>query len=180
MMKYLCLTLLFCALVNLVTAIYIPTNKNFHLQDADNVEAISLMTNVDTEDSTKRIIQCGDEDDILTIDYIRLNPDPPVKGKNLHIDFKGSLKETVEDGAYINIVVKYGLVQLLKKSFDLCEEIQKIDKACPLKKGPIEISRDVELPKAIPGGKYTVEAHVYTVNDDPITCLHGETSFPRI
>lgn len=78
-----------------------------------------------------------------------MNPDPPLKGKTLHIDFKGTLSETVTDGAYVVVQVKYGLIQLIKKTFDLCEEIEKIDEKCPLEKGPIQISRDVDLPKAI-------------------------------
>jgi hypothetical protein len=63
-MKYLCLTLLVCVLVNLVSAIYIPNNKNFFLQEADNVLVNDVVEA--TGDSTDLIKQCGDADDVLT------------------------------------------------------------------------------------------------------------------
>ncbi|ORZ08168.1 ML domain-domain-containing protein [Absidia repens] len=171
-MKLLYFTLLVCVLVSLVQAIYIPP---FRVQDAD----APLVEQDIEEQSTDLITQCGDEDDILQIEYINLTPETPARGENLHIDFKGTLKETVTDGAYVFVTVKYGYVQLLKKKFDLCDEIDKIDEKCPLEKGPLVLSKDVKLPKAIPGGKYTVEAQVYTENEDLVTCLHGVTSFPK-
>lgn len=63
-MKYLCLALLVCVLVNLVSAIYIPNNKNFFLQEADNVLVNDELETA--EDSTKLITPCGDETDVLT------------------------------------------------------------------------------------------------------------------
>jgi hypothetical protein len=63
-MKYLCLTLLVCVLVNLVSAIYIPNNKNFFLQEADNVLVNDVVEA--TGDSTDLIKQCGDDSDVLT------------------------------------------------------------------------------------------------------------------
>ncbi|KAI8064658.1 MD-2-related lipid-recognition domain-containing protein [Gongronella butleri] len=138
------------------------------------------------EESTELITNCGDDNDLLEIDYINLNPDPPVRGEILKIEFKGNLKEQVDDGAYVLITVKYGLVQLLKKKFDFCEEIVKVDEQCPLEKGKLVFNKDVELPKEIPPqyffstqGKYTVEAQIFTNDDKRVTCLHGVTSFPR-
>ncbi|CAO3599353.1 unnamed protein product [Absidia cylindrospora] len=152
---------------------YIPS---FQVQDAN-----SPFVEQDIEElSTDLITECGDEYDILEIEYINLTPETPARGENLHIDFKGILKETVYAGAYVRVTVKYGYVQLIKKVFDLCEEIQKIDEKCPLEKGPLVLSKDVKLPKAIPGGKYTVEAEVYTDNDDLVTCLRGVTTFPKV
>lgn len=107
----------------------------------------------------------------IRIDYIRLNPDPPVKGKTLHIDFKGTLSEPVTEGAYVVVQVKFGLVQLIKKTFDLCEEIEKIDKKCPLDKGPIEISRDVDLPRAI--RKFLSPNHHLTTGTNITLLIHG-------
>ncbi|KAI8080019.1 ML domain-containing protein [Halteromyces radiatus] len=165
-MKLLGITLLIVCLVQWVQAL-----PSFHLQDQ--------LGDFEEQTSTKLIQNCGDEDDLLTIEHINLTPDPPVKGQNLHIDFKGYLKETVEDGAYLYLTVKWGVVQLVKKELDLCEESGKIDEDCPIEKGPVSIVKDVELPKTIPGGKYTVEAEVYTVDGERVTCLKGVTTFPR-
>ncbi|ORX48849.1 hypothetical protein DM01DRAFT_1409743 [Hesseltinella vesiculosa] len=134
---------------------------------------------VSDDESTKLITNCGNNGDILKIEYIKLNPDPPLRGEKLYINFKGTLKKTVDEGAYALITVKYGVVQLLKKKFDLCKEIKSLDENCPLEEGELTFQKDVDLPKEIPGGKYTVEAEVFTVNDERVTCLHGITTFPR-
>ncbi|KAG1190194.1 hypothetical protein G6F36_003308 [Rhizopus arrhizus] len=83
-------------------------------------------------DSTKLITKCDKQPDLLTIEYIRLNPEVPVKGKNLEIEFKGYLSEQVPEGTQVEIVVKLGLVQLLKRKFDFCDKIQEIDEKCPI------------------------------------------------
>ncbi|CAG8470906.1 10368_t:CDS:2 [Diversispora eburnea] len=127
--------------------------------------------------SYETISNCGKEDYILDIKYIHITPDPPLKGKEVDIDAAGYLKETVDKGSYIDIVVKYGLVKLLHKRLDLCEEIQKVGKQCPLEQGDQVLQHTVELPKEIPPGKYIVDANVYTPDDRPIACLKATVVF---
>lgn len=50
----------------------------------------------------------------------------------------------------MHIQVKYGLIRILNQEVDLCEQADKLDLKCPLKKGPMTLTRDVELPKEIP------------------------------
>lgn len=83
------------------------------------------------------------------IDYINLNPDPPQKGETLTIDFKGVLSEEVPEGTVAEVTVKFGVVQLIKKKFDLCKEIKNIDEECPIPAGPLELTKSVDLPKEI-------------------------------
>ncbi|KAI8990346.1 ML domain-containing protein [Pilobolus umbonatus] len=131
------------------------------------------------QDSTKLITNCGNSDDLLTIDYVYLNPDPPVKGEDLTIDFKGYLSESVPNGTTVEVVVKYGLVQLIKKKFDFCDKIQEVDEKCPIPEGELTFTKVVALPKEIPPGKYTVHAEIYTPEDKRVACLIGQTIFPR-
>ncbi|KAF9109662.1 hypothetical protein BGX27_007354, partial [Mortierella sp. AM989] len=42
---------------------------------------------------------------VLKIDYVNLNPNPPLKGQTLTIDAKGFLSEAVVEGATIDLVV---------------------------------------------------------------------------
>lgn len=84
-----------------------------------------------------------------SIDYVTLNPDPPIKGQNLEIDFKGYLSETVPNGTVVELLVKYGVVKLLQKKFDFCDEIQKVDEICPIPEGDLTFHKQVELPKDI-------------------------------
>lgn len=70
-------------------------------------------------------------------------------GKTLTIEAKGNFTEKVEDGAYINLSVKYGLIRLINQRADLCEQMKNVDEECPLS-GEKTITKDVDLPKEIP------------------------------
>ncbi|KAI9278852.1 ML domain-containing protein [Phascolomyces articulosus] len=131
------------------------------------------------ESSTDLITNCGDDNDLLTIKDITLNPDPPRAGEKLTVDFEGTLKEDVPEGSIVEITVKYGVVQLIKKKFDFCQEADKVDEECPIKAGELVITKDVDLPKEIPPGRYSVHAVITTPEDKQVTCLDGRMSFPR-
>jgi hypothetical protein len=104
----------------------------------------------------------------------------------------------VEEGAYVVLQVKYGLIRLINTKADLCENIQNVDLECPIKKGKTTIKKDADLPAEIPPvsisawqrmlpkkphayifikGKYTVLADVYTKDDAHITCLTATVVF---
>jgi hypothetical protein len=117
--------------------------------------------------------------DIITIEEVILSPNPPQAGATLTIEASGIVKEDITDGAYVKLQVKYGYIKLLDTQADLCEEIKNVDLECPIEKGKISITKEVELPKEIPPGKYTVQADVYTKDDDHITCLTATVFFGR-
>ncbi|KAK5015412.1 Phosphatidylglycerol/phosphatidylinositol transfer protein, partial [Cryomyces antarcticus] len=100
-------------------------------------------------------------------------------GKNLTISARGTLSADIEDGAKVHLQVKYGLIRLINQEADLCETVKNVDLNCPLKKGEMELKKDVELPKEIPPGKYTVLADVFTKDGDKITCLTATVVFHR-
>ncbi|CDS07375.1 hypothetical protein LRAMOSA01324 [Lichtheimia ramosa] len=129
--------------------------------------------------STDLIQVCGDASDLLTVKDITLHPDPPLKGETLTIDFKGELKEEVPEGTTVLVQVKYGVVQLLKKTFDFCQEVKKVDEKCPIPAGDLVFTKQVDLPKEIPPGHYSVHAVVTTPDDTQVTCLDGKINFPR-
>merc|ERR1712169_110941 len=91
--------------------------------------------------------------DLVTIESVDLSPNPPKAGNELVIKAKGTIKETIEEGAYVLLTVKYGLIRL--------------------------ITTNVDLPAEIPPGKYTVLADVYTAKDVQITCLTATVAFSR-
>ncbi|KAK1771383.1 ML domain-containing protein [Phialemonium atrogriseum] len=118
-------------------------------------------------------------DDIIKIESVDLLPNPPEAGAELIINAVGTVYETIEEGAYVNLQVKYGLIRLVNTRADLCEQIKNVDLECPIEKGLISITKAVNLPKEIPPGKYTVEADVYTLDDEHITCLKATVVFGR-
>lgn len=73
--------------------------------------------------------------------------------------------------------VKYGLITLIKQEADLCDQIGNVDLSCPLKKGPMGFTKNVEIPAQVPKGKYTVMADVYTVDKEKVTCLESTVVF---
>jgi len=117
--------------------------------------------------------------DIITIEEVVLSPNPPQAGATLTIEASGIVKEDITEGAYVKLQVKYGYIKLLDTQADLCEEIKNVDLECPIEKGKISITKEVELPKEIPPGKYTVQADVYTADDEHITCLTAMVFFGR-
>ena len=50
----------------------------------------------------------------------------------------------------MHLQVKYGLITLINQEADLCETIEKADLKCPLEKGEMKLTKDVDLPKEIP------------------------------
>jgi hypothetical protein len=48
------------------------------------------------------------------------------------------------------LTVKWGVVRLLYREADLCEQMKEVDKECPLEKGVTTITKDVDLPAQIP------------------------------
>lgn len=52
------------------------------------------------------VVECGDSTDLLKLESVVLDPNPPQKGQNLTIDAKAYLSEDVVEGAKIYLVVK--------------------------------------------------------------------------
>ncbi|KAL1800396.1 hypothetical protein ACET3X_000738 [Alternaria dauci] len=123
---------------------------------------------------------CGDPaDDLLKIEKVDLSPNPPKPGETLSIKATGNFKEEVGEGFKMHLQVKYGIITLINQNADGCETIKKGDLECPLKKGEMSLTKDVELPREIPPGQYTVLADVFTKEGDKITCLTAKIAFHR-
>ncbi|EFY84185.1 phosphatidylglycerol / phosphatidylinositol transfer protein [Metarhizium acridum CQMa 102] len=117
--------------------------------------------------------------DAVQIEKVDISPNPPKPGKPLLVTFKGDIKKKIARGAYVKVVVKYGLIQLLATTADLCEQTQNVDLSCPLEPGKIVLTKSMDMPSAIPPGVYTVLADAYTEEDENISCLKATVNFPR-
>lgn len=51
---------------------------------------------------------------------------------------------------------------------------------CPIKKGDIKVTKDVEIPGEVPPGKYTVLADVYDKSDKHLVCLTATVVFKAL
>lgn len=112
----------------------------------------------------------------LVIQNVDLTPNPPKAGNKLVIEARGTFTEEVHEGAYINLRLKYGLITLINTTADLCEQMKEVDEECPLE-GAKVIKKEVDIPKEVPPGTYTVLADVYTIDNERITCLEATVQF---
>ncbi|KAJ8119899.1 hypothetical protein ONZ43_g3252 [Nemania bipapillata] len=115
--------------------------------------------------------------DIVHIKQVDLLPNPPESGAELVIHATGTVSETIEDGAYVQLVVKYGLIRLVSTKASLCEQVENVDLKCPIEKGVLSITKSVDIPKEVPPGTYNVFADVYNADHKPITCLQATVTF---
>jgi len=123
-------------------------------------------------DGENPLIYCADPSpNILEIQSVDLTPNPPRAGETLTIEAKGIFHERVEKGAKVLLQVKYGLIYLINQEADLCDQITNVGMECPLEKGEMTITKEVDLPAEIPPGQYDVLADVYTKDKVKITCL---------
>ncbi|KAL9106277.1 MAG: hypothetical protein Q9227_008676 [Pyrenula ochraceoflavens] len=121
---------------------------------------------------------CADpKDNILQIKYADLTPNPPKAGQTLTISASGTISQRIEEGAKIQIQVKYGLVTLINQKADFCDTIENVDLKCPLEKGLMTLTKEVDIPKDVPKGKYTVMADVISNEGEKITCLEAVAYF---
>ncbi|GME83649.1 unnamed protein product [Ambrosiozyma monospora] len=115
---------------------------------------------------------------LLKLTKVDLTPNPPLRGENLTITAAGTLKEPIEQGAYVDVDVTYGYIKLIHQTYDLCEQLPNVEMECPIKQGYQELTKQVEIPDEVPPGKYTVVARAYTEDDELITCLTAVVEFP--
>ncbi|CAJ2513630.1 Uu.00g017490.m01.CDS01 [Anthostomella pinea] len=128
-------------------------------------------------DSPLELCDMDHSNDLVKIDSVDLFPNPPAAGEILSIKASGTVVETIEDGATVNLVVKYGLIRLVNTKADLCKQIKNVDMECPIEKGDVSITKEVEIPKEVPPGKYNVYAEVVSKDNKPITCLQATVTF---
>jgi hypothetical protein len=88
------------------------------------------------------------------------------------------LSKDVGNGTKLFLTIKYNSITILKQEADLCDQLPNVDLSCPLKKGPFNITKEVEITSQVPQGKYIVTADVYTEgHKEVITCLEGTAIF---
>ncbi|PPR00490.1 hypothetical protein CVT24_005550 [Panaeolus cyanescens] len=124
---------------------------------------------------------CGLDTDVIQLESISISPDPPQPGKDLTVTVKGTAKERIEEGAVADVTVKLGLIKILSKTFDLCEEARKANATiqCPIEPGQYTVTQTVALPKEVPRAKFVVDVQGYTVDEDDMLCLKLKVDFMK-
>ncbi|KAI8888984.1 hypothetical protein K501DRAFT_282586 [Backusella circina FSU 941] len=127
--------------------------------------------------------ECGSPDDILYLKYINITPDIIHGGEEITLEASGFLSEDVVPGAYAHVVVKLGVVTLIKKRFDICDELYKhkddVKLQCPITKGDHTIVQKIQLPKETPRAAFSVHVMAYNADDTDLTCLNIKVDFRK-
>jgi hypothetical protein len=123
---------------------------------------------------------CNKESSQFELESLELFPNPPEKNSNLKILVKGNLLKDIDIGSKLRTVVKYQRITLIKRTFDLCEELNKDENdfpvKCPIYKGEKIVEYSVKIPDNIPNGKYHIDA-ILEQNDDLIMCVKIDIGF---
>ena len=69
-----------------------------------------------------RLTGTGLATDSVQLKSIKVSPDPPQPGKNLTVEVEADVLNEIDEGAEADVTVKLGLIKLLQKKFDVCEE----------------------------------------------------------
>jgi len=112
---------------------------------------------------------CGTSKDHLSIQSVKIIPDPPQIGKNLTIIATGTLDETISSGI-VRIELAYDGITLLNNTFDLCTLLKQYV-SCPLKNGPITLTVTQTIPSDVIPGPYTGQVNIYDQNSSEVTCI---------
>ncbi|KAJ7119988.1 ML domain-containing protein [Mycena crocata] len=122
---------------------------------------------------------CGEAADAVQIRSISVSPDPPKIGAELTVTIDAEVKETIEDGATADVMVKVGRIKLLEQTFDICEEARKANAtiSCPVEPGVYQIVQSVELPKEVPKLKYVINVRGFTQAEEPMACVDLTVQF---
>ncbi|KAH8119719.1 ML domain-containing protein [Phellopilus nigrolimitatus] len=122
---------------------------------------------------------CGDPSDPIQLKSIEVSPDPPKPGEDMTVKVKGHVTGGIEEGAYADVLVKIGVVKLLQKRFDVCEEARNAEASvqCPVDEGDYVVEQTVALPKEIPRAKFVVQIRGFTVEDENLACVDLSVDF---
>jgi hypothetical protein len=72
-------------------------------------------------------------------------------GQPLNATVDWTVEKTIDRGAYAKVTVKYGLIQLLSTTADVCEQIEAhTNLKCPVQPGSYTTHLAADLPSAIP------------------------------
>ncbi|XP_065914200.1 putative phosphatidylglycerol/phosphatidylinositol transfer protein DDB_G0278295 [Dysidea avara] len=100
---------------------------------------------------------------------LTFDPDPLEKGKNVTITGTGIINKEITSGE-IKVTVTYNDIQLLDKTYDVCELVEKSGDQCPISTGNKTMSITEEIPSDLPNGKYVGTIYGTDQNDDPMIC----------
>ncbi|CAG9945329.1 unnamed protein product [Clonostachys rosea f. rosea IK726] len=117
--------------------------------------------------------------DLVQVQLLSTDPNPVKAGRQVSVKATLDVEQTITDGSYVKVVIKYGLIQLISTTADLCEQVSNAGIKCPIEAGKHQISFQADMPAVIPPGTYNVFADAYGEDDQHLTCMRATVNFPH-
>ncbi|KAL1757585.1 ML domain-containing protein [Schizophyllum commune] len=146
-----------------------------------DAEQVRLQTGGARVEKSWSYIDCGYDGSTVNLKSIEISPDPPIPGQQLTVTVKADVREIIQDGASATVVVKVGLIKLLHRTYDICEEARKANSTvqCPVEKGEHTVVQTVQLPREIPRAPFKIDVDAYTHEDDDMACVRLAVDFRK-
>jgi hypothetical protein len=129
------------ALAGAVHSSQLPMNPGDTVHTTESWEWMDCGTTHSSLNASNTHLSTGNPSDPVQIRNITVFPDPPKPGQDLTVTVSGTVKKQIEasnqldqrsvtlnhsamtqEGAFADVVVKIGVIVLLKKEFDVCDE----------------------------------------------------------
>ncbi len=132
-------------------------------------------------------INTGSPEDVLQIQDITSTPGSLTPASEWQADIRAVALAEIEDGAYLELAVKVGLIKLPAKRHDLFESLRtgtgkdgwslRLDSGIPIKRGNLLMTLTVQLPRELPRAKFAITIRAYTAEGDNLASLDFKADF---
>jgi hypothetical protein len=118
----------------------------------------------------------GNSDDIFAIESITVSPEEPTPPCELQVVLTGTTNAAIKEGAYIQVVIKLGLIKIMSKQYDMFEELRRstIEGAVD---ATINVDGWKEGDTSIDAGKLTMTLTAQLPKDTPRAKFKADLSF---
>lgn len=103
------------------------------------------------------ITNCGVNTDSFQFNNLLIEPNPPLKNKDLNIKVMGKVIKIIERGD-LDVNIKLGAITLINKKYQFCSQIEEFNDKCPISLGEKVYTKSFTLPN-VPSGIYNIKLY---------------------
>jgi hypothetical protein len=117
---------------------------------------------------------CAEQRSSFNLNNVVLTPYPVQIGRQLVVTARGNLSKRIAKGAQVQVVGKLGILRIIDRKLDLCEEGAKVGKPCPVESGSVDLQVVQDIPKEAPQTTLNLEIKATNADGTPILCIRGD------
>merc|ERR1719272_194830 len=108
----------------------------------------------------------------ITVSEIDLSPWPPVAGSELTVSLSSDIHKTLRSASF-HVRVRFGSFTVVSERRNVCTA-DPATISCPLKAGPLFLTKTSRIPNAAPPGTYSVDVKVFDDRNSEVICAQLE------